>query len=599
MRQAAVLLALVGGLFASSFTDRSLQARQGAAKLVFIALVALLVGARSIPTATQGQAGDVRTLLEAVSRNIGAETLNTLEYTASGMITAPGQGYVPIPVLGGIPESWPRFSVTTYTMTIDYTTMSSREAYTRTSPEPPMRYPGLDGPGVEHGNLSDVGVRRGGGFISDPAPRQFDLRVNGRIAWNVTNNKPVRQWQYLYGIDTAEYRQLEIILTPHGFVKAALAPGANPMLVSGGGPRRVVLNNVLGKYKVVGTLEDNYVRMVETWIPVPVVGDMRITHEYTEYKDFGGVKMWTYDHSHMVDTNQNDNRQYRVSNVRANVNIPAEMFAVPAAVQQATRPPVRVESTQLAPGVWVLGGGSHNSVLVEFRDFLAVVEAPQNDERSQAVVAEIRRIVPNKPIRYAVNTHYHWDHSGGLRGIVAAGATQIVTSDANANYFNRIMFGLPRRLIPDSLSQRETLLGRFVRPQYVRVGNQPAMITDRRFGTTDPAKFMEFYNVGQGSPPYSSHNEEFLVVYLPAERILINADLYTPPAAGAQPPAMPPEGVVAIGQIIRRYNLPVAQHVPIHGRPGSHAQFLKILGGKEPPDAHGPLVAPPPPTSSR
>jgi hypothetical protein len=110
---------------------------------------------------------------------------------------------------------------------------------------------------------------------------------------------------------------------------------------------------------------------------------------------------------------------------------------------------------------------------------------------------------------------------------------------------------------------------------------------------------MEFYQVGQGSPPYSSHNEQFLVVYLPAERILINADLYTPPAAGAPLPSPPPEGVVAIGQIVRQYNLNVAEHVPLHGQPGTHEQFLKILGGKEAPDAHGPLVAPTTTTSSR
>ena len=208
---------------------------------------------------------------------------------------------------------------------------------------------------------------------------------------------------------------------------------------------------------MIGTLEDNYVRMVETSIPTPVVGDMRITHEYVEWKDFGGFRFWTEDHSHMIDTNQNDNRQLRVSSARANVTVAPETFTVPQDVAQATRPAVHVVTTQLAPGVWLLGGGSHNSVLVEFRDFLAVVEAPLNDERSQAVVAEIRRLVVNKPIRYVVNTHYHWDHRGGCAGSLAAGANQIVTSEDNAEYYSRIMFGLPRRLMPDSLSQREDL----------------------------------------------------------------------------------------------------------------------------------------------
>jgi hypothetical protein len=549
-----------------------------------------MTGALSIETGAQAQGGDdVRVLLEAVSKNIGADNLTTLEYKGSGMVSAPGQGYDPIPVLIGVPESWPRFSATNYTVTIDFRTMSSRESYTRTSPERPVLFPGLELGGGEHGNQSDPPFKRGGGFVQDPTPRQIDLRVANKTAWDVTNNQPQRQWDYLFGIDAAEYRQLEIVLTPHGFIKTALAQGANPMLVPGAGPRRVVLNNVLGKYKVIGTLEDNVVRRVETWIPNPVLGDMRMDHEYFRWRDFGGIKFYTQDHSHFVDATQQDNRQFQIMDAKANVAIQPATFAVPMAVQQATRPQVRVQSTQLAQGVWLIGGGSHNSVLVEFRNFVAVVEAPQNDERSRAVVAEVRRLVPNKPIRYVVNTHYHWDHSGGLRGLVAAGA-QMVTHDGNVEYYNRMMFGTKRTLMPDSLSEREDLLGTTIRPQYVRVTNQPQMITDRVWGSPDAGRIMEFYSVGTGSPPWSSHNEFFIVAYLPQERILINADLYTPPQPGTEGPSTPSEGMVALGQIIRANNLNVATHVPIHGAPGSQEQFAKILGSKEPPDAHGPLI---------
>ena len=359
-----------------------------------------------------------------------------------------------------------------------------------------------------------------------------------------------------------------------------------------------MLNNVLGKYKVIGTLQQNLVSFVETWIPVPVVGDMRITHEYTRWKDFGGFKFYTDDHSHFFHVQEEDNRQYRILDAKPNVAIAADAFAVPAAVQQAARPVVRAESTKLSDAVWMIGGGSHNSVLVEFRDFVTVVEAPQNDERAQAVIAEVRRLVPNKPIRYVVNTHYHWDHSGGLRAFVAAGA-QIVTHDGNVDYYNRVMFAGSRNLMPDTLSQREALLGLPIRPQFFRATDAPTMITDREWGTPGPGKVMEFYGVGTGSPPFTSHNEFFLVAYLPTERMLINADLYTPPAAGAPLPASPSQGVVALGHIIRTRNLNVAQHVPLHGQPGTHEQFLKILGGRVPPDSHGPLILPGVTTSSR
>ncbi len=66
-------------------------------------------------------------------------------------------------------------------------------------------------------------------------------------------------------------------------------------------------------------------------------------------------------------------------------------LAVPATVREATVPPVRVESEKLADGVWYLGGSSHNSVAVEFRDYSVVVEAPLNEQRSLAVIEEDER----------------------------------------------------------------------------------------------------------------------------------------------------------------------------------------------------------------
>ena len=41
-----------------------------------------------------------------------------------------------------------------------------------------------------------------------------------------------------------------------------------------------------------------------------------------------------------------------------------------------------------------------------------MVEAPLNEARSLAVIAEIKKVIPNKPIRYVVSTHHHWDHLG-------------------------------------------------------------------------------------------------------------------------------------------------------------------------------------------
>src|SRR5213078_1142673 len=128
-------------------------------------------------------------------------------------------------------------------------------------------------------------------------------------------------------------------------------------------------------------------------------GDMLYEVRYTVYKDFGGVKFPTVMHYH------NGNRyldfghdvmEVHVNDVKPNFAAPA--LPVPNAVRMATIPAVRVESQKLGDGVWLIGGGSHNSVAVEFRDFVTVVEAPLNEARSIAVINEVTKLIPGKNI---------------------------------------------------------------------------------------------------------------------------------------------------------------------------------------------------------
>src|SRR5207253_5590086 len=146
-------------------------------------------------------------------------------------------------------------------------------------------------------------------------------------------------------------------------------------------------------------------------------------------KDYGGVKF----PPHVVQKQGG----YMVLDLMVNrvqPNAPHAALGAPDAAKQGAIPPVRAESQKVADGVWFIGGGTHNSVLVEYKDYLAVVEAPNSEERSLAVIAEVKKTVPNKPIRYLVNTHHHWDHSSGIRTYVAEGAT-VITSEMNKTYY--------------------------------------------------------------------------------------------------------------------------------------------------------------------
>jgi glyoxylase-like metal-dependent hydrolase (beta-lactamase superfamily II) len=221
------------------------------------------------------------------------------------------------------------------------------------------------------------------------------------------------------------------------------------------------------------------------------------------------VKFPTVIHHHEGDDRLNPGHnalEIRVSNVQANVTV--SPLAAPDSVR-APAPPVRVESQKLADGVWFVGGGSHNSMAVEFRDFVAVVEAPLNEERSLAVIGEVHKLVPNKPIRYVVNTHHHFDHSGGLRTYVAEGAT-LVTHQGNRDFYEKVLFSpAPRTLQPDRLYA--------VNPDVVRDAVFETL--NQKYVLSDGTRTMDIYPM-QGL----IHSPTMLIAYLPKEKILVNAD---------------------------------------------------------------------------
>jgi glyoxylase-like metal-dependent hydrolase (beta-lactamase superfamily II) len=328
----------------------------------------------------------------------------------------------------------------------------------------------------------------------------------------------------------------------------------------------IVSFTALGKYKVNGSINDkNIVELVTTWIPNPVYGDMLYEFRYIEYKDVNGIKVPTDFHVHQADpvfVPAHNSFELEVTDAQVNVAVPP--MPVPEAVKTAKAAPVRADSTKLAEGVWLIGGGSHNSVAVEFRDFVTVVEAPLNEERSLAVIGEVTRLVPNKPIRYVVNTHHHFDHSGGLRTYLAMGTT-IVTSPANRDFYVNVMLrpGL-RTLQPDRLSEFYPMYMTSRRPMRVETVGEKYVISDGE-------RTMDLYPVTG-----TNHAQGMLMAYLPKEKLLVNGDLYTPPAPGAQPAPTTP-GMRTLQTNLQRLRLDVAQHVPIHGRPGANQEFVQLV----------------------
>ncbi len=109
-----------------------------------------------------------------------------------------------------------------------------------------------------------------------------------------------------------------------------------------------------------------------------------------------------------------------------------------------------VETQRLADGVFRITGG-YVALAVDMGDHIVVLEGPQNEARALAVIAAAKQAIPNKPIRFVVNTHPHFDHAGGLAPFVAEGAT-ILTHENNERFLERAL-AAPRRLVGDTLAK--------------------------------------------------------------------------------------------------------------------------------------------------
>lgn len=373
--------------------------------------------------------------------------------------------------------------------------------------------------------------------------------------------------------------QFEFWLTPHGFLKGAAANNATLSTETVDGVKQnVVTFSLQNKYKVCGTINDkNLVEKVRTWIDNDVLGDMPVEAWYSEYKDFGGVKFPT-----MIVEKQGGFPVLIVSVSSVKPNAPVNIAFPPAPA--ATASPATVISEKVADGVFYLRGGTHHSVAVEFSDYIVVVEAPLNEQRSLAVIEEAKKLIPNKPIRYVVNTHHHFDHSGGLRTYVNEGAT-IVTQDINKDFYEKA-FATPRTLNPDRLSQSGK------KAVIETVGEKKVL--------SDGGRTLEIHLI-KGNP----HNDGILMAFLPKEKILIEVDVYTPPASPAPGAAPAPAAAVSPAALnlvdnVEKLKLDFESILPLHG-PGkvSRADLYAAVRKPVPPISQILSAQPPPAAGGR
>jgi glyoxylase-like metal-dependent hydrolase (beta-lactamase superfamily II) len=463
-------------------------------------------------------AADADAVLKRASAAMGADRINTIRYAGTGSAWQFGQAFSPGKV-------WPKLDLPSYSLTIDYQAGAFREDIVRKRAEP-----------------------TGGGGIPptwpNPVEQKLSQFVSGTHAWNQIGPAPAASPRHV------TERTHELWITPHGVLKAAAkAQAAVDWRMLGGKEYAAVSFSVPGVFSATAYINDDWlVERVESRVPNHVLGDTAVVTQYEGYRDHGGVKFPSRirQSSAGFPVLEIDVKEVE-PNARADIPVPPTVsgFVDRVAVEEA------------APGVWYVAGGTHHSVAIEMRDHLILVESPLFDGRATAVLDAVHKLAPKKPIRYVIASHTHFDHAGGLRAAAAEGAT-VIAQGSGKVYYERV-FANANRISPDRLAKS----GR--KAKVMGFGDKLVL--------SDGKRAIELYHIKDGP-----HVDNFLMVYLPKERLLIEADAFTPGPAGAKPPSPVNVNNANLVENIERRQLVVERVLPLHGRMVPAAELWNAVG---------------------
>ncbi len=512
--------------------------------------VAALVAAGAFVTARlkADASAEVKDAVNKSLKAMGAESVKTLVISGDGFDTSVGQGCNPHDAY------WRMYADKNSVRSIDFDARGWRVTRTR-----------------GEGNPKGCG----GAGTTNPAPTADQNTVTMATPMNFNN-------------------YMEYVFLPEGFLKVALEKSdatVKPETVKG--KKYTVISfdvdNGQRKSPVKGYINDmGYVEKVQTMINIDPIGDAVWDAEYTNWKDFGGVKFPTHIVQH-----QYEPIFYELNVTDVKVNAPVDLTppagrggggggrgagkggpggapggpggdgkgapgGAPGGPAAAGRGgpggpgggggrggAAAVTDDDLGNGAWLITGG-YGSVVVNFKDYIVVVEGPSNEMRGDQIIAEAKKLVPGKPIKYVINTHAHFDHSSGLRPFVAEGAI-IVTQQGNKGYWEHIMQN-PHTIAPDKL----WMMTQHPKVKVEYVGESKKMVG----GDNE----IDLYHVDN-----SMHNDSMLMVYLPKQKVLIEADEFNVlnpiPTAPVEKPNQYQVNLLAN---IERLKLDVNRIIPIH-----------------------------------
>lgn len=279
----------------------------------------------------------------------------------------------------------------------------------------------------------------------------------------------------------------------------------------------------------------------------PVTGDSEIAQTYSGYRLVGRLQLpkgrVLYNSGGVI-------QETEYTDLQINTRPADSVFAGPTGFEKLSAPPATPPPpavSKIADDVYILeglNGGTHNVLFVAFNDHILVVEAPEQilyANNSVQALTKIKETAPGKPIKYLVLTHHHSDHAGGFREYVAEGVTIVTTAETKS--FLEKAAAAESSLLPKLSGKKLNI----------------ETIENKKRVFQDDKHVVELYDIGP-----NPHAKEILVVYLPKEKILFQADLLNAAANGTFPIAQDP--TISFSEKLQQLGLNVEKIYAVHGR---------------------------------
>lgn len=314
----------------------------------------------------------------------------------------------------------------------------------------------------------------------------------------------------------------------------------------------------------------------------PIQGDSNYDLVLSDWRDVSGVKVA---HGQTYQLNGRDILVAKYDQVTANPTLSAGLFDIPAPARWAAvraamgnvphqwiirrghwgnlldsdlvawDTSVEPQLVDIAQGISISQGVSHNSMVVEMDKYLIVFDAPIAEQFSEWFIDAAKKRYPGKPIRYLVLTHHHWDHTSGARTYGAEGATFIVGKGLREHFTHTLT--APGAALDDRLNRKPR------KPNIIEVEGKHVI--------KDGKREVHAYHID------SKHSIATLIGYIPDASLGFVTDIFSTNVP--LPPKASP-GHVELVQGTKKWGITPARFAPGHGSVADYAPLVKLVEGK-------------------